>query len=167
MATLNKRTDVIAADEAMIEGVTRFLMQIASLPVGNQVMTPADVVKVFQDRVNAGQAVKTAEAARTAAIKADRDERARTAATVRAFRRIVLGMFQESPDTLAVFGLKAPKVVKRTVATKSTAVAKNKATRTARGTKGKKQKSKIHGTPPAASPGPTASPAGPAPKPTA
>jgi hypothetical protein len=165
MTTLNKRTDLIAADQAMIDGVKRFLTQIASLPVGNQVLTPADIVKVFQDRVNAGQAVKTAETARTAAIKADRDERARTAATVRAFRRIVLGMFQESPDTLAIFGLKAPKVVKKTVAVKATAVVKTKATRAARGTKGKKAKLAIKGAPPAATPGPAAPPATPA-KPT-
>jgi hypothetical protein len=166
MTTPNKRADLVAADQAMIDGVNRFLTAIASLPVGGQVLTPADIVKLFQDRVNAAKAVETADAARTAAIKAERDERARTAAKTRAFRRIVLGMFQEAPDTLAVFGLKAPKVVKKKVEVKAAAVAKTLATREARQTKGKKQKLAIKGTLPAATPAPAAPPATPA-KPTA
>src|SRR5271163_4176724 len=106
----NTRTAQIAADQAMINGVQKFLSQLASLPVGSQNMTPADIVKVFQDRLTAGQAVQTADAARTAAITANRNERLKTTATVQSFRRIVVGMFQQSPDTLAVFNLAAPKV---------------------------------------------------------
>jgi hypothetical protein len=174
----NKRSDQIADDQAMITGTQKFLSQLASLPVGSQSMTPADIVKVFQDRLTAGQAVQTAEAARTAAITANRNERLKTAATVQSFRRIVVGMFQQSPDTLAVFNLAAPKVAVKSVATKATAVAKSKATRTARGTKGSKQKQSIKGTLPDASTDPAepapAAPSGPAtapsvspPKPTA
>jgi hypothetical protein len=154
------------ADQAMIDGVQKFLSQLASLPVGSQTMTPADIVKVFQDRLTLGKAAQTAEAARAAAVKADRDERARTAALVQAFRRIVLGMFAQTPDTLAVFGLKAPKAGKKKVAVKAAAVVKGKATRTARNTVGKKAKLLIKGAPPAAKPGPTTPPETP-PKPTA
>jgi len=159
--TINKRSDRIAADQAMINGTQKFLAQIATLPVGATNVTPADIVKVFQDRLNAGKAVQTAEAARTAAVKADVDERAKTAAFVQAFRRIVLGMFQEAPDTLAIFGMTAPKARKTTVATKATAAAKNKATRAARGTVGSKKKLAIKGTVPADT-GATPAPATPA-----
>jgi hypothetical protein len=158
--TNNKRGDRIAADQAMINGILKFLAQIATLPVGATNMTPADIVKILQDRVNAGQAVQTADAARTAAVKADRDERAKTSAFMQALRRIVLGMFQEAPDTLAIFGLTAPKVRKSKVATKAAAVAKNKATREARGTVGPKKKLTIKGAVPTApaTPAPTEGP---------
>ncbi len=147
--TINKRTDRVAADQAMIDGIQKLLANIATLPVGGTNMTPADIVKVFQTRVDAGKAAQAAETARTAAVKADRDERVKTAAFARAFRRIVLGMFQEDPNTLGIFGLKAPKARKVKVTTKAEAVAKNKATRTARGTVGSKKKLAIKGQVPA------------------
>jgi hypothetical protein len=78
-------------------------------------------------------------------------------------------MYTEVPDTLAVFGLKPRKSPKKTVEILSTAIAKNLATRKARGTKGKRQKEEIKGsvtpepstggtgaTGPAVSPKPTA-----------
>ena len=165
--TSNKRSDQLAADQAMIDGVTKFLMSIASLPVGSQVMTPAGIIQVFQDRITSGKAAIAAEAARVAAVKADKDERAKTSAFVRAFRRIVLGMFSESPDTLAVFKLKAPKAGKKTVQVKAEALAKGKATRSARHTMGSKQKKGVKGgTDPTANSGSAPAPASPT-KPTA
>jgi hypothetical protein len=56
-------------------------------------------------------------------------------------------MFAGSIDTLADFGLKAPKVrVPLTPDEKAAAVAKGKATRAARHTMGAKQKKKVSGT---------------------
>lgn len=157
MPTNTNRNGQLAADQAMVDGVEKFLATFASLPVGSQILAPADIVKVFQDRINAAKAVITAEAQRTAAVKSNRDERTKTAAFVQSFRRMVIGMFSQSPDTLAIFGLKAPKVVKKTLETKTTAVAKSMATRTARGTKGKRQRLEIKGTAPAANSGPVPS----------
>jgi hypothetical protein len=148
----------MAADQAMIDGVQKFLSHLASMTVGSQTLTPADIVKVFQDRLTAGKAAQTAEAARKAAVKADRDERAKSAALVRSLRRVVVGMFEQTPDTLAAFGLAAPKAAKKKVAVKAAAVAKSKATRTARHTTGKKARLAIKGAPPAAKSGPTATP---------
>ncbi|MDP9001197.1 MAG: hypothetical protein M3O46_13935 [Myxococcota bacterium] len=160
--TSNKRSDHIAGDQKMIDGVQKFLSQLASLPVGSQNMTPADIVKVFQDRLTLGKTVQTAEAARATAVKADRDERARTAALVQSFRRIVQGMFAQSPDTLAVFGLTPLKVAKKKVDVKAAAVVKSKATRKARNTVGKKAKLLIKGAPPANKLAPTTPPETPA-----
>jgi hypothetical protein len=145
MSTVTNRTGKLAADQSMIVGVQKFLSSFASLPVGSTTVTPADIVRVLQERVDAGKAVVTAENARTAAVKADRDKRAQTAAFVQSLRRMVQGMFTQSPDTLGAFGLKAPKAANPTVTTKATAVAKSKATRTARGTLGKKQKKAVKG----------------------
>ena len=100
----HKRSEQLAADQAMIAGVTQFLMQVASLTVGSQSMTPAAIIQVFQDRINSNTAVIPAEALHVAAVKANRDERAKTAAFVRSLRRIVREMYSQSPDKLAVFG---------------------------------------------------------------
>ncbi len=143
------------ADENLIVGVQKFLGGYAMMTIGSNTLKPADIVKILQDRVDSSKAVLAADAARTTAIKADRDKRAQTAGFVQSLRRTVVGMFTESPDTLATFGLQAPKAPKATVATKAVAVAKNKATREARGTLGSKQKKNVKGTVPAAAPAAT------------
>jgi hypothetical protein len=161
-----------AADQKMIDGIQKNLSQLASLPVGNTSYTPAQIVQIYQDRLTTSQAAADATAQRTAAIKADVDKQAATRTTTRAFRKIVSGMFAQSPDVLATFGLTPPKVATRSVETKTGAVAKAKATRAARHTLGPKQKAKIHGavTDPAGStpspePTPTTPQAGSAPSP--
>jgi hypothetical protein len=166
-ATVN-RTGRLAADQNMINGVQKVLGKTASLTVGSQTVTPADIVKVFQDRRNAANAATAAEAARTAAVKADRDTRKQTAPFVSSLRRIVQGMYSQSPDTLAEFGLKAVKAPKTKVATKATAQVKSTATRKARNTLGSKQKKSIKGTVPAvtSAPAPVAATPAPATQPT-
>jgi hypothetical protein len=146
MATTLKRADRLAADQQMIDGTQKFLAQNATLTFGSQTMAPADIVAVYQKRIQTAQAALNADAARTAAIKVDRDERATTGKTVKAFRRFVQATYSESPDTLAAFGLKVHKTGKATVEVKAQAVTKSQATREARGTKGSRQKAAIHGT---------------------
>jgi hypothetical protein len=157
MPTKLGRAVRLADDQKMIDGIQKFLASNATLTFGSQTMTPAAIVAVFQHRIQTAKAALDADAVRVAAVKVDRDERATTAKAVNAFRRWVVATFTESPDTLATFGLKAPKARKTTVETKAQAVVKSKATREARGTKGSRQKKAIHGTvTPATSGTPTA-----------
>jgi len=173
MATTLKtnRVQQLAAEQRLIDGTNQFLSHQPSLPVGSQTMTPTEIVQVFQDRIATGKAAIAADDARKAAVKADRDERAKTAPFVHAFKRIVIGMFLQSPDTLGVFGLQAPKIGKKTAANKAAAVVKVAATKKARGPIGRKQRAAVKapaptaGSPQAASAAPT--PAAPAPVPAA
>ncbi len=139
----NNRQGSLNQNQKMIEGVQGHLAD-KSFIVGDKSYAAKDVIAVYQGRVTTGQAVVTARAAWQAAVKADRDQRAQTAVFVGAFRAIVQGMYQD-PGTLADFGLAPRKSTKKTVETKATAVAKTLATRKARGTMGKKEKSKIKG----------------------
>jgi hypothetical protein len=163
-----------AADQKMLAGAQQFLPKLPTLTVGAQSFAPADVAAILQGLVASSQAVQTAAAAWAAAVRADRTQRAQAAPLVKAFKRVVQGMFPDSVDTLAVFGLQPVKVGTRTVATKAGAIDKSLATRKARHTMGKVQKADIHGTPPnalagsavapapdrgPATPGPAASPA--------
>ena len=147
-----------SADQKMADGTQKYLSKLASLPVGGGTYTPAEIIQIFKDRIATNQAVQTVTAQRAAAVKADDDKRAQTGPTVRAFRRMVQGMFSESPDTLAAFGLAPLKVATKDVATKTEAVAKALATRAARHTMGTRQKAKIKGTTTGASTGSPASP---------
>ena len=134
------RTLRLTGDQKLIDGVLQHLASLPAMPVGSQMMTPADIVKLLQDRIGNGKAALKAESDQAAAVKAERDELAKTATVVSSFIRMVSGMFSASPDTLAAFGLKPRKVTPLTAEKKAAAVAKQKATRKARGTLGKKQK---------------------------
>ena len=156
--TKNNRVQQLAGEQKLIDGTNQFLAKVPSIMVGSQTMTPAEIVQVFEGRIAKGNAAVAAGDARTAAVKADRDERKNTQPFVNAFKRIVVGMFLQSPDTLGVFGLKPPKVAKKTAANKAAAAVKTKATRTARGPIGNKQRAKVKSAPQTAG-GATATPA--------
>lgn len=68
--TTNTRNARIAADQAMINGVQKFLAKIATLPVGATPMKPTDIVATLQERIDKATAAQTADAALTAAVKA-------------------------------------------------------------------------------------------------
>jgi hypothetical protein len=144
------RVQQLAADQKLIDGTEQFLSQITSLPVGSQTVTPAQIVQVFAGRIKTSKAAMAAGDARRAAVKADRDGREKTALFVQALKRIVTGMFLQSPDTLGVFGLTAPKVGKLSAAEKAVAVEKISATKKARGPIGRKQRAKVKGVVPTA-----------------
>jgi len=149
------RNEQIAADRALIDGVQKFLSQIPSLYVGGQVMTPAEIVQILRNRIQAMLAAQAAEAARAAAVKTVNDELDQTAFFEQSFRAVVHGMFSQCADSLAVFGLKPRKTPTESAETRAKAVEKALATRKARGTMGPKAKLKITGeTVPAAPSGP-------------
>ena len=60
---VKKRSDQIAADQALLAGVQKFLVQYPSLYVGGQSMTPSAIVTALQNRINANQAAQAAEVA--------------------------------------------------------------------------------------------------------
>jgi hypothetical protein len=137
----NSRSDLLAADQALVEGIQKNQALLpASFRCAKKQMTPQDVINVVQGRITTGKAVVAAEAARTAAVKADKDERAQTGPVVAGFKRMLLGMFAEEPGVLADFDVKAPKPAAKSAAVKAKAAEKAAATRKVLGTKGKLQK---------------------------
>jgi hypothetical protein len=158
MGTNSSRLMMQTNDRKMSDAILVHLANVASLPVGNAVMTPAQIAQIFKDRVATNQAVLDATAKRVEALQADRDKRAQTGPVTNAVRRIVQGMFAQSPAILADFGLTPLKAGTRTVETKSAALVKAKATRAARHTMGSKQRAKIMGETASASTGSPATP---------
>jgi hypothetical protein len=150
------RVRQLAADKKFIDGTKQFLMRFTSLPVGSRDVTPTEIVQVFEDLVAKTDAAVEAADARKAAIKAERDARKQAAPFVDAFKRIVLGMFLQSPDTLGVFGLRPPRVGRRTAAEKAAAAEKVVATKKARGPIGRRQRAKVKAAPAPAATAPKA-----------
>jgi hypothetical protein len=116
--------------------------------IGGQKMLNADVVKRLQDLVASGNLVRSTRAAWQAAVKADKELRANNLQFADDVKQTLRAMFSGDIETLADFGLTGKRKPAPKPATKVAAAAKAKATRTARGTKGKKQKAQIHGTTP-------------------
>jgi hypothetical protein len=154
-----------AADQKLVDGFTRHEAEIGSVLIDGKKVSPADVIAAAQSRIAASKAADAAKATWQTAVKADKDVRASTRVFMTQVRQAVLVMFASSIDTLAEFGLVPRKQHAVKPPTKVVAAAKAKATREARGTKGKRQKAKIKGAvvpPPATSPA-VAAPAAPAP----
>jgi hypothetical protein len=157
MGTSNSRKLAVDRDKSLMVGLQKHLVNHPFV-IGKQTYALQDVLNVLQARVDTALAVNPVRAAFEAAVKADRDERSKTRAFVRDIRGLVRAMFGDNPDIIADFGLPPRRDSKLTVAELTTAIAKNKATREARGTKGKKELAKIHGTVPEAAPVAAATP---------
>jgi hypothetical protein len=166
-ATPNSRTVNQAADQKMIDGFNKHASTITSLVIAGVTYKTADILAIFQGRMATANTVEIAKPPWQAAVKADKDERAKTKAFVSGVRQSLQVMFAGSVDTLADFGLKPRKPHVVSPETKAAAALKAKATRDARKTMGKVQKAKIKGnvtiTPATATPN---APAAPAPTPT-
>jgi hypothetical protein len=132
-----------AVDQLLLDGTKQYLSQASALTVGSQKLTPADIIALLQHRIDVAKATDDAAAALAAARLVERNDCARSAPFVASFKRLIVAMFTASPDTLAAFGLSAPKTGKKSVATKADALQKSKATREARHTMGKKQKQQV------------------------
>ena len=142
--TVSRKT-VLDRDQSLIAGIQKHF-GTQTFTIGKKSYAAADIITMLQGRVASGQAVVPAKASYQAAVQASRDELSATNPVIKAFVAIVQAMFNSTPDTLADFGLAPRKAPKTKVIVKAEAVAKNLATRKARGTVGKKQKARIKGT---------------------
>jgi hypothetical protein len=164
----NKRSDEIAADQKLIDGLTKHAATLTSLFIGGVAVANKDIITTVQPRIDTATAAESTRASWQMAVQASRAERAETKAFVSGLRQALLVAYAGQIDVLADFGLtpRKPRVV--STDTKIVAAAKAKATREARHTLGKKQKSGIHGAVPSTiSVATGASTSTPAPAPTA
>jgi uncharacterized protein (DUF427 family) len=143
------RTDQMLADQRLIEGFTRHAATVTSVLVDGVVMSVNDIIAMLQARIAASQNATSAKANWQAAVIADTTEHARTRTSVAGLRQAMMVAFGAQLDTLADFGLAPRKVRVQTPDQTIAATAKAKATREARHTLGKVQRSKITGAHPA------------------
>ncbi|MGH7435879.1 MAG: hypothetical protein ACRENE_09410 [Polyangiaceae bacterium] len=147
MSTSNKssRINNQAADQKLIDGFTKHAANLTSMVIGNTTIKATDVVAVLQGRLATASTVLATRATWQSAVKADRDERAKTKPYVDGVKQALQVVFSGSIDGLGDFGLTARKPRVITPEQKAIAAAKAKATREARGTKGSVQKKAVKG----------------------
>jgi hypothetical protein len=144
MGTTKSREASLA--ESLIAGTKKHFSAASSLAFEGGTFTPAQVEASLQTLADLRSAVDDAKAAAKTKIAAELAQAPALRSHMAAFVSFVRATFGNSPDVLADFGL-APKKAKKqpTAEEKAAASAKRKATRAARSTMGRVQKSKVRG----------------------
>ena len=144
MATPKKET-TLAELQALITGIP-LLCVGNTINVAGKMYTPVQAVAVVTTFLDAENAVPQAQAALKAALQNREGARKTTGPLILGFRQVLRIMFSNSPTALAQLQVRAKKprspLSNEAQLTKQ---AKASSTRLARGTKSKKQKSKIFG----------------------
>jgi hypothetical protein len=166
-----------SALQSMIAGLTKYEQQLPSIVIAGKTYATTDIITILQTRLNA---LKTSDAAHSTwrnAVQQDHAQRTGTAGLLSGARQAVQVAFSGQIDTLSAFGLVGRKKAVVAPETRVAAAKKAQATRAARHTMGKNQKSAIKGdvtgvtvtpvtTPPTPAPSPAPAPApSPAPAP--
>ena len=155
LSTVNittQKAGLTAEYQALITGIGTLLPSVDPFVIGNATISRADLLAKLQSLLNAANATRATQAAYHNAVQSERSLTVQVAPLRAQLKLFLQSRFGKTSTQLQSFGFAPNKVPDTTVSSKSTRVAKNLATRKARGTLGKKQKSKIHGTVPAASP---------------
>jgi hypothetical protein len=120
----------------VVAGIEKDLANVQVQLAGEQFTVPS-LKAVFTDDTAAMNATDDAKKAYQKALLVEKAARARTAEVLGSLRSFLIGYFGKRAVTiLGDFAMEPPKTATRTVPDKAVAVAKAKATRAARGTKG-------------------------------
>jgi hypothetical protein len=137
--------DTIVALGKLIAGLQKYPPQGGVTMISGKSYTTAEVVAQLQSIINALSAVVAARQTFQGAVKASETIVEDNSEFVRDFKQSVKAQLGQNPPALGEFGLTPRKLSVRTPDVSVAAAAKAKATRTARGTKGSKQKASIKG----------------------
>lgn len=157
----NNRPTTQAHDAQVLVGIKKDLQNVSSLPLAGTTYTMTALEQLIQSRIDAANAVVNGRATWVHASATYKALNVQVTQVVRALRQYTINAFGQDSPTLADFGFTPPKKVTLSPAQKTARALKAKATREARGTKGKKQKAGIKGTVPTTAPAtaPLAAPA--------
>jgi hypothetical protein len=136
----------------MIAGVKKHFANTPSIVVDGTSYTPADIEGVLQTSIDSSDATTAATAVFHKAVAAEKAAHAKGDSVYRGLRVLLSHQYMAMPDTLADFGVLLPQRQTPNAEAVAGAVAKRAATRVARHTMGKRQKSGIKGQVPATSP---------------
>jgi hypothetical protein len=135
--------------QALLNGINSELGDVPTFVIAKRAYTKAELVARFQARIDAARKTKTDRTTLHASVAAERTMRADAAKLRAGFKQYLQSRYGKDSAELQKFGFTQAKTPQRSVVGKAKGLVQNKATRVARGTKGKKQKSTIKGTPPA------------------
>src|SRR5258708_5940801 len=140
-----------SAYKALLKGIETELKDVTSFLINQIVFTKQSLMERFQARIDAAEKTNADRTALHTSVAAERTLQLEVMPLRKGLKRFLESRYGNSSAELQKFGLTPAKVPQRRAATKPTGVTKAKATRVARGTKGKKQKANIKGTAPVTS----------------
>jgi hypothetical protein len=143
----NKGTklDLQTAYLSLIAGLLAYFQPGDPFALASGVMTRDQLIALFQQFVAAAEATKSSNAAWRSDVQAERAMEQMVAPVRAGLKSLLQGKFGKSGTQLLKFGITPAKAIVKTTAVKTAAVAKAKATREVRGTKGRVQKQELVG----------------------
>ncbi len=154
MAQNPSKVVLINMEENLISGLAKLAPDV-SLPVAGKLVTSKELQAQIQAHVDTMNSSNDARAKFLELVGLDKSQRAGIKPILDAVRSYAAGLYGENSAEFASFGLKPRKVAQRTPLSKVEAAEKLRATRVARHTMGKVQRSAIHGVVPTNGPVPT------------
>jgi hypothetical protein len=146
---MNKNTNKntrIAIDQKLLAGLLVNPGKDGSVDAGTGPIKVSDFADTVQRRLDATRAVEVAKSAWLEAVKKERDLLTETDKLFTRLRQALLLKYSDQPDVLAQLGLAVRKAPRQLTADeKAKRAEKAMATRKARGTKGPRARSLIHG----------------------
>src|SRR5258708_13072153 len=136
----SQKAAIEAEYKALLKGIQTELNDVTSFMINQIVVRKQSLMERFQAAIDAAEKTKTDRTALHASVAAERTLQLEVAPLRKGLKRFLESRYGNSSAELQKFGLTPAKVPQRPAATKATGVTKAKATRVARGTKGKKQK---------------------------
>jgi hypothetical protein len=146
MSIRENNAKIVSTCGQRLTALKKHVRSKTAMKVSGQPKKLADLVAVYQAAVDTRAALIPQRAAYDKALAARDDAEAARVATDKELRVWVVNEFGPDSQEAAEFGFLPPKVTEKSAETKATAVKKLRATREARGTKGKRQKAHIKGT---------------------
>jgi hypothetical protein len=129
----------------LIKGVKKHWMKSGPMVFAGKTYTPAQVVERLQSFIEEQDQTARKRAEWRGQVARERALEKELAPLVRGVENLVASLFGERAQQGADFGIKKGKPGPKTLPAEVEMVAKARATRTARGTRGKRQRAKIKG----------------------
>ena len=139
------KVDLQTSYLALIAGLLAYYQPDDEFLLEAGVMTRNELIASFQTFVASAETTKTSYLAWRADVQSERNAEQAVAPQRAGVKSILVGRFGKSGTQLATFGFDPAKAAVKSTASKTAAVAKAKATRAARGTKGSVQKQQVTG----------------------
>ncbi len=143
------KIETIDGDQTLMTGLSSHFQPKTSLLLVGKTWKIGDVIKQLKARSAARSKTTAAKTTYSACVASEEQLETEISPIRRALLRFLQGRFGDDSVKLADFGFAPSKRKKPSAQTKATAVVQRKATREARGTKGKNQKKGIKGVVPA------------------
>jgi hypothetical protein len=146
MSITQNNAKIVATCGQRLAALKKHVKTKTAMKVGGDSMKPADIIAAYQAAIDSRAALIPQRASYKAALVARNNAEVTRQAIDKKLKAWVVNEFGADSQEAEEFGFLPTKVTEKSAETKALAVQKGRATREARGTKGKRQKEKIKGT---------------------